>query len=59
VRSMLRSKPAVFEDLRSALKYIKKFMRVPIMKWAERSFILKDSLLKKRIDDYVRRVDLL
>ncbi|MDH5811223.1 MAG: Nre family DNA repair protein [Candidatus Methanomethylicaceae archaeon] len=59
VRSMLRSKPAVFEDLRSALKYIKKFMRVPIVKWAERSFILKDSLLQRRIDDYVRRVDLL
>ncbi|MCX8181906.1 MAG: Nre family DNA repair protein [Candidatus Methanomethyliaceae archaeon] len=59
VRSMLRYKPAVFEDLRSALLYVKKFMRVPIMRWAERSVILKDSMLQRRIDEYIRRVDLL
>ncbi len=59
VRSMLKTKPAVFERLRSALLHIKKFMVVPPMNWIEKSRILKDSILQRRIDEYLRRVDLL
>ncbi len=59
VRSMLGSKPMAFDDLRSALLSIKNYIRVPVMKWVERSKILKDSMLQRRIDEYVKRVDLL
>ncbi|MGC8935965.1 MAG: Nre family DNA repair protein [Candidatus Methanomethylicaceae archaeon] len=59
VRSMLKSKPKVFDGLRFALLYLKNLMRVPIMKWIQESRILKDSMLQRRMDEYVRKVDLL
>jgi len=58
IRSMLKTKPLIFEDLRSALLHLKKFVMVPLPKWVEKSTILKDSMLQRRMDDYFRRVDL-
>lgn len=59
VRSMLRSKPAAFEDLSSALIHIKNHINVPLIKWVEESEILKDSILQRRMDEFVRKVDIL
>jgi hypothetical protein len=59
VRSMLKGTPAVFDDLKSCLLYLKGFLRVPMSKWVERSELLKETILQKRIDDYFRRSELL
>ncbi len=58
VRSMLSSHSAVFEDLKSSLMYLKNFLKVSLKRWVEESFLLKDLLLQRRIDDYFKKSDL-
>jgi hypothetical protein len=59
IRAMLSRQPAIFEDLKSSLTYLKSFLRIPPTTWVEESALLKDLLLQKRIDDYFRRSELL
>ncbi len=54
VRSMLRQKPAEFDDLGSCLQRLKGDLRVPIKTWIERSGLLRDAFLQRRITEYFR-----
>ncbi|HPC27924.1 MAG TPA: hypothetical protein PKX17_04270, partial [Candidatus Methanomethylicus sp.] len=58
VRSMLSKKPAEFDDLRSCLQHLKGDLRVPLKTWLEKSELLRDSVLQRRITDYFRRSEL-
>lgn len=53
VRAMFRKRPVVFDGLAQCLSYLKGFLTVPMSRWIEESAILRDSILQRRIDDYV------
>jgi len=58
IRSMLRKKPVEFDDLRSCLQHLKGDLRVPLKTWLEKSELLRDAVLQRRITDYFRRSEL-
>lgn len=57
VRTMLKQPPRAFEDLRSCLAYLKNFLTVPISKWMVESAILRDSVIQRRMDDYLKKAE--
>jgi len=58
IRSMLNSHPIAFEDLKSCLMYLKRFLIILPARWVEGSVLLRDLLLQRRIDSYFRRSEL-
>ncbi len=54
VREMLRKPPAVFDDLGACLSHLKGRLRVPVQRWIGESTMLRDHLLQRRMDDYLR-----
>jgi hypothetical protein len=50
IRSMFKTKPEEFEDLKSCLLYLKKILVVPTAIWLEKSMLLRDAMMQKSID---------
>ena len=57
IRAMLRKPPMVFDDLKTCLVYLKGFLTVPISKWMCESSILRDHVIQRRMDEYLRKAD--
>ncbi len=55
VRTMLRKKPMEFDDLRSCLQHLKGDLVVPTKTWLEKSELLRDAVLQRRISEYFKR----
>jgi hypothetical protein len=55
VRSMFSQNPVVFDDLKSSLMFLKGFLTVPIARWMEESAILRDTVVQRRMDEYLHK----
>jgi len=58
IRSMFKGAARIFDDLRSCLKHLKNFLVIPPARWVEESALLREAILQRRIDDYLRYADL-
>uniref|UniRef100_A0A7C3IXD8 DNA repair protein n=1 Tax=Candidatus Methanomethylicus mesodigestus TaxID=1867258 RepID=A0A7C3IXD8_9CREN len=55
IRAMFSGRRMLFDDLRSSLQSLKKYLAVPISLWIERSDLLKTCFLQRQMDEYLRR----
>jgi len=58
IRSMFKGTASVFDDLKSCLMHLKNFLVIPTTRWVEESALLREAILQRRIDDYLRYSDL-
>jgi hypothetical protein len=58
IRSMFKGAASVFDDLKSCLMHLKNFLVIPPTRWVEESTLLRETILQRRIDDYLRYADL-
>jgi hypothetical protein len=52
VREMFKKKPSIYENMESAIKGLRKVLTVPLIRWFNKSEILKNSILQKKITDF-------
>jgi len=52
VRRLFQQKPSVYEDLEQAFKGLSESLTVPLIKWIQKSEILKNRVFQRRLSDY-------
>jgi hypothetical protein len=52
VKETLKNKPLLFNTLKESLQYISTKLDVPLIKWIENSYLLRQMLFQKKLSDF-------
>ncbi len=56
VRKALKNEPKKFDNFKEAILFISSLLHIPIKRWIEVSYLFKNMLYQKRIDDYYCKI---